>query len=236
MSVETGMTTFALPSEQIPRSFSSTKERRQFISEQANRAYASFVSLAGTGSIWKLLETPGYDPNTPWFEQDVLRSELVLSGTSRSAWLEQYLAKLIPAHCSATLELLTLQANAFPFEEHPVGEDEYAFVQHLRYLVLETPLISTMADDIRSFLRWSEANIEFVASVLKTECSREDLEISLRAKTVSFLPDRYHPTLRFDDGIGPEYMFLYLRSLLALLEQALAKGYLVVHFQEQPIC
>jgi hypothetical protein len=229
MSAETGATTFALPHDQIPRSFSSLDERKKFITAQTNRAYELFVSLAGTWDPCKL-------PNTPGFEQEVLKSALVLSGTSRNAWFEHYLGLLLKMHGSASLEVLTLQAKTFPFEEIQVGEGEYAFIQHLRYVVLETPLISSTASNIRSFLQWSEANIESVASVLETECSREDLEISLRAQTISFRPDFYHPTLRFDEGVGPEYLYLYLRSLLTLLEEAQARSCFVVHFQEQPIC
>lgn len=208
---------FALPKDLIPTTFETVEGQHGFVIAQSNRAYLKRKEI-------EQAQEPKNQPGN-WLEigRSVLLSSLVLRGLSRSGWFEKVLEDLIGQQGETALDFLTEKEDQAPFVWANEDEDF-----RYRYTALDSPRLSAVAADVRSLIAWCESNPDLAATLISDGFSRDDVLEAIHLEDIAYDMADY-----VDDGIGPDYLFCYLRGLLVILDRALAQGFAVVCFQEQ---
>ena len=219
MSTTYDSTTFSVPLDQVPDDFSSPE------------GVKSFLSTFCSESIEQQREIR--------HPQHIGKASLTLYGVTRSGWCQWAIENLI-APCGAPgLAFLTLRAADWRVDF------EWGY-----YLVscLDAPKIAIAVEDIQRVFAWAELNPLILAGLLpgyeippdyseeerkKFEPDIEKLMLdAVRDEGISVRPHRDVPGA--DDGTGPEYLFAFLRTMLAIMQVAVERREIIVHIQDLP--
>lgn len=208
MSFSYASTAFALPAADVPLSFGSTDALLHFIQSQIARARDHEQRLCADGHA------------SDSGEQTLLTAR-VLCGASSSGWFDRVLENVIKECGAGQLAFLTDNEDEAPF----VWPDED---WRYRYTILDAARMGAVMNDLRALIDWSTDHTEQVGELIDWYSPAEV------AAAVQHTDITWALCTRTEEGIGPDYLFVFLRSFLALLERAHAAGELVVFFQKQP--
>ena len=215
MSFSYHCTVFALPQKELPSSFETVDEQQSFIIEQQNRAHAALEKLEPRHHAL---------PRKDWIKlsEQVLRSTLVLCGSSRGGWFERVMGAIIRAYGAKSLEFITDAEQHAPF----IWPDP---TWRFRSTSIEPQDIPAVAQEIRSGISWCEENAALVGELSSDGFLAEDVLEAVESHDVTFDASSYAY-----EGEGFNYLFVFLRSLLVILDEARARGLVVVVYQQHP--
>ncbi len=222
MSFQTSSTTFSIPSQLIPIEFSSLAE------------FESFIEI-------NLKENDRYFEQKDIFhERDVGEQLLVLHGTSRSGWFLNTINNL--ATYRKAIDLSFLKSNCF--------NQKFAldYSSYQTYSILNLSQIDAAISEITNIFEWAKNSPDYLIPLMPgfeipaqlTGAEKEDYVMSIREMIlesvqddiISICPDIFVGYA--EDGIGPGYLFTFLRTLQVLLLSAKSKKYAVIHLQVIP--
>jgi hypothetical protein len=157
-----------------------------------------------------------------FLEQEKAPDPLVfVSGTTRSGWAVYT--------CKALLEAVDLPSLGFLSDRgQHMFETEHGFTA---VTVLPPASLSAVATDLRKLLERVKAE-PMLALHADTDGSMygvDEIEEALARDYVTSRPAFDYRNVRGDEGQGPDYFFVWLRSILRVVEVALARGQAVVH-------
>ena len=101
--------------------------------------------------------------------------------------------------------------------------------QSLRVTVLDRPQQERTIAEFRQLFLDLAADPNAVYAAEKFGCLRAgDVEAALDRDYVSAMP-AFDRTVSGDEGLGADYLFVYLRSVLTVIQNAYAEGKIVIH-------
>lgn len=160
--------------------------------------------------------------NAAFLDQEKSPDPLVyVSGTTRSGWAVYTSKALLVAVDLPSLGFLS-DGGQYRFET------EHGFTA---VTVLAPSALSGVASDLRHLLQRVKAE-PMLALRADTDGSMfgvEEVAEALARDYVSSRPAFDYDNVRGDEGQGPDYFFTWLRSILRVVEVALARGQAVVH-------
>lgn len=212
-------TTFSVPSDQAPGDLSSPEGLTSFLSTFCSNS----IELQGE------IRQP----------QRIGKASLTLRGVTRSGWCQWAIDNLI-APCGAPgLAFLTLREADWRVD----FEQGYRLVS-----CLDASKIAIAVEDIQRVVAWAELNPLILAGLLpgyetppdyseeerrKFEPAMEKMMLdAVRDELISVSPHWDVPGA--DDGTGPEYLFAFLRTMLAIMQVAAERREIIVHIQRLP--
>lgn len=222
--------TFALPAAAIPAQFSTTTELMLFIEQQMQRGREALQAIA-SGPCSPSLDSPGLD--SPGLDSpgrtspcqthaaEALERALVLHGSSSSGWFERVLENLLDASGSRHLGFLTEKDEVAPFTW---PDENWRF----RCTVLDAQAVAQAAAEVRILIRWCSEHPALTGELLDWYAA-DEVTAAIACADVMIDVAAY-----IEEGLGPAYLFAYLRSLQHLLDCAQAAGLHVLHFQKHP--
>lgn len=203
--------TFALPAADIPPGFADTASLMHFVQQHVDRGFAA------------MRELNSHNQNSPCLitAQEALERSLVLHGSSSSGWFERVLENLLQAQGARHLDFLTEQDEGAPFTW---PDENWRF----RCTVLDAGAIERCIGEIGALMAWCSEHTDLVGELLDWYAA-DEVQAAINCNDVTVDAADYT-----SEGVGPAYLFVYLRSLLRLLEGASTAGLLVFHFQKHP--
>jgi hypothetical protein len=188
---------------------------------------ASFASLAELRSFLSSHERARADDPDP---------AAILFGATRNGWCYAAIDKLISEWHVPALSFLTTRSSGQKFD---LGLRSY-----YQFSVLDVPEIDAAIAAIATVFERAESHPDAAAKLImgfeavpqnsaeEQVWMRKTILEAVRDDLVSENPSMEIPLA--EDGQGPEYLFPFLRTALAILQAAKARGEVVTHFQVIP--
>jgi len=144
-----------------------------------------------------------------------------LWGATRSGWAIYTTKNILKSANLPSLQFLTDAGQQYEFEDEHTSKTSVAVFN----LVEQKQVIS----DLKMLLSQLAANPDAVYDAEKSgNLCDGDVEEALKRDYVSANP-ALDPLVRGDEGSSADYLFVFLRSILTLFENANAEGLMLVH-------
>jgi hypothetical protein len=146
-------------------------------------------------------------------------------GSSRNGWAGWKLSEVLPEFGAKNLNFLLGKNARFRREDLQYGSfDQVTF--------LDTPeILEETIKELDSFFEWSLQNTEKLSDILE-KASPDEITNIVSLTTVSSFPSIDSHIWYAEDGDNVEYLYGYLRSILAVLKYALKHGFAVGHIED----
>lgn len=146
-------------------------------------------------------------------------------GSSRNGWAGWKLSEVLPEFGAENLNFLLGKSARFRREDLQYGSfDQVTF--------LDTPeILEANIKELETFFEWSLKNTEKLSDILE-KSSPEDIAEIVSLTSVSDFPSIDSHVWYAEDGDNVEYLYGYLRSILAVLKYALKHDYAVGHTED----
>jgi len=190
-----------------------------------SHSYDTSTYIAEASAVPTRLESPDELRSlatAAYLEQQKSPDPLVyVSGTTRSGWAVYTSQALVEAVGLPSLGFLS-ERGQYRFET------EHSFTAVTVFAPSDLP---SVASDLRQLLDRVKAD-PMLALRADTDGSMygvDEIAEALARDYVSSMPAFDYGNVRGDEGQGPDYFFTWLRSILRVVEVALARGQAVVH-------
>jgi hypothetical protein len=148
-----------------------------------------------------------------------------VEGNSRNGWASWKLSEILPKFGAKYLNFLLGHHARFRLEDLQYGYfDQVTFLENPE--VLENTI-----KEMEDFFAWSLENKEEVSNILE-KGSPEEIYSTVSIPTVSDHPSLDTEIWYAEDGDSIEYLYAYLRSILAVLKYALKHDFAVGHKED----
>lgn len=146
-------------------------------------------------------------------------------GSSRNGWASWKLSEVLPEFGAKHLNFLLGKHARFRRENLQYGSFE-------QVTFLDTPeLLEANIKELENLFEWSLQNTEKLSDILEKSSPEEMTKIILNPD-VSDFPSLDSLIWYAEDGDSVEYLYAYLKSILAVLRYALKHDYAVGHTED----